>query len=50
MKKIFLLIFLCFLLTACKDKSDIKFEKADIETLEESSEASLEKVCLRLPL
>ena len=43
MKKIFLLMFLCFLLTACKDKSDIKFEKADIETLEESSEASLEE-------
>ena len=46
MKKIFLLIFLCFLLTACKDKSDIKFEKADIETLEESSEASLEESVL----
>ena len=43
MKKIFLLMFLCFLLTACKDKSDIKFEKADIETLEQSSEASLEE-------
>ena len=43
MKKIFLLIFLGFLLTACKDKSDIKFEKADIETLEQSSEASLEE-------
>ena len=46
MKKIFLLIFLGFLLTACKDKSDIKFEKADIETLEESSEASLEESVL----
>ena len=46
MKKIFLLMFLCFLLTACKDKSDIKFEKADIETLEESSEASLEESVL----
>ena len=43
MKKIFLLIFLCFLLTACKDKSDIKFEKADIETSEESSEALAEE-------
>ena len=43
MKKIFLLIFLGFLLTACKDKGDIKFEKADIETLEESSEALAEE-------
>ena len=43
MKKIFLLIFLVFLLTACKDKSDIKFEKADIETLEQSSEALAEE-------
>ena len=46
MKKIFLMMFLCFLLTACKDKSDIKFEKADIETLEQSSEASLEESVL----
>lgn len=43
MKKIFLLIFLVFLLTACKDKGDIKFEKADIETSEQSSEALVEE-------
>ena len=43
MKNIFLLIFLGFLLTACKDKGDIKFEKADIETLEQSSEALAEE-------
>ena len=46
MKKIFLLMFLCFLLTACKDKSDIKFEKADIETSEKSGETSLEESVL----
>lgn len=46
MKKIFLLIFLVFLLTACKDEGDIKFEKADIETSEQSSEALAEESVL----